>query len=107
VSRRRRIRAESFICPLAALALFRVSPFRTARIGGKSRLAQMPFNAMSELFPIIRRQRRPLIVEDVPPIPTKTEPVQSVMAAPLVESAESAPVVSPKRKKTREDATQN
>jgi hypothetical protein len=46
---------------------------------------------MEKLFPIIRRKRRPLIVEDVPPIPTKTEPVQSVVATPLVE-----PVDKPK-----------
>ena len=40
---------------------------------------------MDQLYPIIRRQRRPLIVEDVPPIPTKTEPVQPVAIMPLVE----------------------
>jgi hypothetical protein len=40
---------------------------------------------MNGLFPIIRRKRRPLIVEDVPPIPTNTKPVQSVAAKPLVE----------------------
>ena len=33
---------------------------------------------MDKLYPIIRRKRRPLVVEDVPPIPTKTEPVQLV-----------------------------
>jgi len=43
---------------------------------------------MDKLFPIIRRQRRPLIVEDVPPIPTKTEPVQSVVTTPPVEPAD-------------------
>jgi hypothetical protein len=43
---------------------------------------------MDKLFPIIRRKRRPLIVEDVPPIPTKTEPVQSVVATPPVEPAD-------------------
>jgi hypothetical protein len=43
---------------------------------------------MDKLFPIIRRKRRPLIVEDVPPIPTKNEPVQSVVTAPLVEPAD-------------------
>ena len=42
---------------------------------------------MDKLFPIIRRQRRPLIVEDVPPIPSKTEPVQSVLTTPKVEPA--------------------
>jgi hypothetical protein len=43
---------------------------------------------MSELFPIIRRKRRPLIVEDVPPIPAKREPVQPVAIVPLVEPAD-------------------
>ena len=43
---------------------------------------------MDKLYPIIRRKRRPLIVEDVPPIPTKTEPVQSVVKAPEVEPAD-------------------
>jgi hypothetical protein len=43
---------------------------------------------MDKLFPIIRRKRRPLIVEDVPPIPTKNEPVQSVVTAPPVEPAD-------------------
>jgi hypothetical protein len=43
---------------------------------------------MDKLFPIIRRKRRPLVVQDVPPIPTKIEPVQSVAAVPLVEPAE-------------------
>jgi len=41
---------------------------------------------MNGLFPIIRRKRRPL-VEDVPPIPTKTDPVQPVVKAPEVEPA--------------------
>jgi hypothetical protein len=48
----------------------------------------MPSDAMSELFPIIRRKRRPLIVEDVPPIPAKREPVQPVAIVPLVEPAD-------------------
>ncbi len=43
---------------------------------------------MDKLFPIIRRKRRPLIVEAVPPIPTKNEPIQSVVATPLVEPAD-------------------
>jgi hypothetical protein len=43
---------------------------------------------MDKLFPIIRRKRRPLIVEDVPPIPTKIEPVQPVAIVPLVEPAD-------------------
>jgi hypothetical protein len=40
---------------------------------------------MDKLFPIIRRKRRPLIVEGVPPIPTKERPVQPVATVPLVE----------------------
>jgi hypothetical protein len=43
---------------------------------------------MDKLFPIIRRKRRPLIIEDVPLIPTKTEPVQPVSIVPLVEPAD-------------------
>jgi hypothetical protein len=43
---------------------------------------------MNGLFPIIRRKRRSLIIEDAPPIPTKTEPVQSVVKAPEVEPAD-------------------
>ena len=46
---------------------------------------------MNGLFPIIRRKRRSLIIEGAPPIPTKTEPVQSVVKAPEVE-----PVDKPK-----------
>jgi hypothetical protein len=61
---------------------------------------------MDKLFPIIRRQRRPLIVEDVPPIPIKTEPVQSVVTTPPVEPA-VAPGASPKQKKSHDGATQN
>jgi hypothetical protein len=34
---------------------------------------------MNTLFPIIRRNRRPLIIEDVPPIPIQTAPVQPVV----------------------------
>jgi hypothetical protein len=55
----------------------------------------MPSDAMSGLYPIIRRQRRPLIVEEsvpdgqtAPPIPPKTEPVQPVATVPLVEPAD-------------------
>ena len=36
--------------------------------------------AMDGLYPIIRRKRRPSGCADVPPIPTKTEPVQPVAA---------------------------
>jgi len=42
---------------------------------------------MDQLYPIIRRQRRPFVVADVPPIPTKPEPVQPVAIVPLVEPA--------------------
>jgi hypothetical protein len=41
---------------------------------------------MDKLYPIIRRKRRPLVA-DVPPIPTKTEPVQPVVKTPEVEPA--------------------
>ena len=42
---------------------------------------------MDKLYPILRRKRRPLVV-DVPPIPTKTEPVQPVVKTPEVEPAQ-------------------
>ena len=42
---------------------------------------------MTGLHPIIRRKRRPLIIEDVPPIPTKPAPVQPVVKVPEVEPA--------------------
>jgi hypothetical protein len=38
-------------------------------------------------YPYIRRKRRSLIIEDAPPIPTKTAPVQPVVNAPEVEPA--------------------
>ena len=57
---------------------------------------------MNGLFPIIRRKRRPLIVEDVPPIPTSTKPVQSVAAKPLVEPAKPS-----QPKKLDDGTTQN
>ena len=60
---------------------------------------------MDKLYPIIRRKRRPLVVEDVPPIPTKTEPVQPVVATPSVEPAESVPVTSPKPEKSSDEDT--
>ena len=39
-------------------------------------------------YPYIRRKRRSLIIEDAPPSPTKTEPVQPVVKAPEVEPAD-------------------
>jgi len=77
---------------------------------------------MNGLFPIIRRKRRPLSVPeslhdlppatpaDVPPIPTKIEPVQVLAdghqaAAPSLEPAESAPDVSQNPKKSSDDDT--
>jgi hypothetical protein len=49
---------------------------------------------MDKLYPIIRRKRRPLVVEDVPPMPTKvladchqSMPVQPVVKTPKVEPA--------------------
>jgi hypothetical protein len=60
---------------------------------------------MNGLYPIIRRKRRPLVA-DVPPIPTKTEPVQSVAATPSVEPAESAPEIpSTQPEKSRDEDT--
>ena len=60
---------------------------------------------MDKLYPIIRRKRRPLIVEYVPPIPTKTEPVQPVAIMPLVEPAESAVGATPKPENTNDEET--
>jgi hypothetical protein len=60
---------------------------------------------MDKLYPIIRRKRRPLVVEDVPPIPTKTEPVQPVAEKPLVEPAKSTPVTSPNPEKSNDEDT--
>jgi len=62
---------------------------------------------MNGLFPIIRRKRRPLVVEDVPPLPVKPAPVQPVSIEPVevcgspqgLEPAASPPVGAPKRKK--------
>ncbi len=63
---------------------------------------------MDKLFPIIRRQRRPLIVEEsvpdgptAPPIPIKTEPVQSVMTTPPVEPADEPKADNAKSISTR------
>jgi BRCT domain type II-containing protein len=42
---------------------------------------------MNGLHPIIRRKRRPLYVEDVPPMAAKAKPVQSVAEKPVVEPA--------------------
>jgi hypothetical protein len=63
---------------------------------------------MDKLFPIIRRQRRPLIVEEsvpdgpkAPPIPTKTEPVQSVATTPPVEPADEPKAIDAKSVSTR------
>ena len=42
---------------------------------------------MDQLFPIIRRKRRPLVAELVPLVPTQTEPVQPVVKTPEVEPA--------------------
>jgi hypothetical protein len=60
---------------------------------------------MDKLYPIIRRKRRPLVVEDVPPIPTKTEPVQPVAIVPLVEPAESAAGATPKPENKNDEET--
>ncbi len=60
---------------------------------------------MDQLYPIIRRQRRPLVVADVPLIPTKPEPVQPVAIVPLVEPAESAAGATPKPEVTNDEET--
>jgi hypothetical protein len=67
---------------------------------------------MDKLYPIIRRKRRPLVVEDVPPIPTKvladghqSMPVQPVAEKPSVEPAKSTPVTSPKPDKPNDEDT--
>ena len=57
---------------------------------------------MDQLYPIIRRQRRPFVVPDAPlatpPLtPPQPEPVQPVAIVPLVEPVPAAPPV--KRKK--------
>jgi hypothetical protein len=59
---------------------------------------------MDKLFPIIRRKRRPLVA-DVPPLPTKTEPVQPVTTVPLVEPAESAVGTTPQTEKSNDEDT--
>ena len=60
---------------------------------------------MDKLYPIIRRKRRPLVVEDVPPIPINNKPVQSVAEKPLVEPAKSATDASPKPEKPNDEDT--
>jgi hypothetical protein len=42
---------------------------------------------MQTLHPIIRRKRRSLMIEVVPPLPTQTTPVQSVVIVPADEPA--------------------
>jgi hypothetical protein len=56
---------------------------------------------MNQLFPIIRRKRRPLVVADVPPIPIKTESVQPVATVPLVEPADKPKAADAKSISTR------
>jgi hypothetical protein len=60
---------------------------------------------MNQLYPIIRRKRRPLVVEDVPQIPIKPGPGQPVAIVPLVEPAESAAGATPKLEKTNDEET--
>jgi hypothetical protein len=43
---------------------------------------------MSKLFPIIRRQRRPLVVEPLPPV--KKEPVTPEVEIPPVKPADNS-----------------
>jgi len=64
---------------------------------------------MSKLYPIIRRQRRPLVAVDVAPAPKQAGPVQSVAVLAdghQVEPAKSAPE-QPEQKKTSDGDTQN
>jgi hypothetical protein len=80
-SRRRNIRAASSTCRRrhgfgAVSRHFGRHELAASRHWRKRHLTAA---IMDKLFPIIRRKRRPLIVEDVPPIPTKNEPVQSVV----------------------------
>ena len=45
---------------------------------------------MEGLFPIVRRKRVPLVVEDMPPVMIgNVEPVQAVAVEPLVETVEA------------------
>ena len=70
---------------------------------------------MDKLYPIIRRKRRPLFLADghqtdVPPIPTKTQPVQVLAdghqaAVPSAEPAKSAADASPKPEKSNDEDT--
>jgi hypothetical protein len=63
---------------------------------------------MNGLFPIIRRQRRPLIVADVPPVAAVTG--QPVAPKPLVESvipADGQLAAPEKPEKSNDGATQN
>ena len=43
---------------------------------------------MNGLHPIIRRKRRPLYVEDAPPMPTNSKAAQPVAIVPLVKHPE-------------------
>jgi len=61
---------------------------------------------MNQLYPIIRRQRRPLVAVDVPPAPPQTGPVQPLAIPPPVEPAKSAPE-KPRLKNASDDDTQN
>ena len=63
---------------------------------------------MNQLYPIIRRKRRPLIIEDELPVTTAQEPVQSVALGPLVApTVASSDKPTAKHKKSRDDAAHN
>ncbi len=61
---------------------------------------------MNKLYPIIRRQRRPLVAVDVPAAPPQTGPVLPTATTPAVEPAKSAPE-KPGRKKASDDDVKN
>ena len=64
---------------------------------------------MNQLYPIIRRVRRPLIQEN--PEPPKTEivtpPGEAVVQPDVPPVVEAKPAENPKQKKSRDDAPKN
>ena len=64
---------------------------------------------MNQLYPIIRRVRRPLIQEN--PEPPKTEILkpasEAVVQADVPPVLETKPAENPKQKKSRDDAPKN
>ena len=63
---------------------------------------------MNELFPIIRRKRRPLVLENVEALkPDRLPPVAIVPLVATVPVAAPAAPITTKRKKTHAGTTQN